>query len=152
MCHKSSVMCHLSNVTCHVSDFFFFFSFFGQNGWAIQGRVCNQRGLPRLVFFLFGLYCESGYIHLKAVLWVKCWCRVGPFITYQRHSWSTFGQNQIPAWTRGRGFLYLSSSVLGSKGESKPPTQLQKVWQSPQSNLSLQHRGSQLQKSHAQSS
>ena len=56
-CHMSGVTCHVSHVTCHMSRvmcqiflFFFFFFFFGQSGEASQGRVCYQRGLPRLVY------------------------------------------------------------------------------------------------------
>ena len=40
----------MSRVTCHVSDIFYFLFIFGQSGEASQGRVCYQRGLPRLVF------------------------------------------------------------------------------------------------------
>jgi hypothetical protein len=54
-CHVSRVTCHMSRVTCHVFfffffNFFFFFFFFGKSGEAYRGRVCYQRGLPRLVF------------------------------------------------------------------------------------------------------
>ena len=48
MCHMSHVTCHVSHVTCHMYFFYFLF-FFGQSGEASQGRVCYQRGLPRLV-------------------------------------------------------------------------------------------------------
>jgi hypothetical protein len=41
-------MRHMSRITCHVSHVFFLF-FFGQRGEAHRGRVCYQRGLPRLV-------------------------------------------------------------------------------------------------------
>ena len=43
-CHVSHVTCHLSNVTCQI------FFLVGQSGEASQGRVCYQRGLPRLVY------------------------------------------------------------------------------------------------------
>ena len=43
----SRVTCHVSYVTCHMSHVRFFS---GQIGEASQGRVCYQRGLPRLVF------------------------------------------------------------------------------------------------------
>ena len=60
-CHVSPVMCHLPCVTCHLShkrkiNFFYLkkkkktsFKKIGQCGGASQGRVCYQRGLPRLV-------------------------------------------------------------------------------------------------------
>ena len=54
-CHVSHVKCHQSHVTCHVSHvrllllYIYIFIFFGQSGEASQGRVCYQRGLPRLV-------------------------------------------------------------------------------------------------------
>ena len=41
MCHISHVMCQVSYVMCH---------FFVQSGGASRGRVCYQRGLPRVVF------------------------------------------------------------------------------------------------------
>ena len=61
MCHVSNVTCHVSGVTCQLSHvtcqffflFFFFFFFLGQSGEASQGRVCYQRGLPRLVLVVF---------------------------------------------------------------------------------------------------
>ena len=43
-CHLSYVRCQVSGVRCH-----FFHFFFLQNVGACQGRVCYQRGLPRLV-------------------------------------------------------------------------------------------------------
>ena len=49
MCHMTHVTCHLSPVTCHMSHVFFSFIFFGKSSEASQGRVCYQRGLPRLV-------------------------------------------------------------------------------------------------------
>ena len=55
-CHVSRVTCHMSRVTCHMSHvrchFFLFFS--GQSGEAYRWRVCYQRVLPGLVFFLKG--------------------------------------------------------------------------------------------------
>ena len=57
-CHVSHVKCHQSHVTCHVSHvrllllYIYIFIFFGQSGEASQGRVCFQRGLPRLVLKL----------------------------------------------------------------------------------------------------
>ena len=51
MCHVSRVTCHMSPVTCQ-KIFFTFFLFKkknGQSGGASRGRVCYQRGLPRLV-------------------------------------------------------------------------------------------------------
>ena len=53
-CHVSCVTCHVSRVTCHMSIFFF-------------GRVCYQRGLPRLVFFRF----EDGPSKLKPYGYVQ---------------------------------------------------------------------------------
>ena len=47
--HVSRVICHMSHVTCHI---FYFIFFFGQSGEAYRWRVCYQRGLPRLVFWL----------------------------------------------------------------------------------------------------
>ena len=50
-CHVSCVTCHVSRVTCQLSRVTFFFCFFfGQSSAAYWGRVCYQRGLPRLVF------------------------------------------------------------------------------------------------------
>ena len=49
MCHVSHVTCHVSHVTCHMSQFYLIFFFFGQSGEDYWWRVCNQRGLPRLV-------------------------------------------------------------------------------------------------------
>ena len=46
----SRVTCHVSHVTCHMSHVTIFVLFFGQSGEADRGRVCYQRGLPRLVF------------------------------------------------------------------------------------------------------
>ena len=43
----SRVTCHMSGVTCHVSDKK---KKKLQSGEASLGRVCYQRGLPRLVF------------------------------------------------------------------------------------------------------
>ena len=54
-CHVSRVTCHMSRVTCHVSHVIFFI-FFLQSGEAYRWRVCYQRGLPRLVFFLSDIY------------------------------------------------------------------------------------------------
>ena len=53
-CHMSRVMCHVSRVTCHVSHvfIFLFLIFLGQSGEAYPWRVCYQRGLPRLVYFI----------------------------------------------------------------------------------------------------
>ena len=48
MCHVSYVRCQLSGVRC---NFFYIYFFFLQNGGACRGRVCYQRGLPRLVFY-----------------------------------------------------------------------------------------------------
>jgi hypothetical protein len=56
-CHLSPVTCHLSPVTCHLLHVIYFFYFFfyvkkkiGQSSGACRWRVCDQRGLPRLVF------------------------------------------------------------------------------------------------------
>ena len=55
-CHVSGDTCHVSHVTCHMSPshvmchIFIYLFIFGQSGEASQGRVCYQRGLPRLVF------------------------------------------------------------------------------------------------------
>ena len=43
----SRVTCHMSPVTCHMSHVRLLF-FFLQSGEASLGRVCYQRGLPRL--------------------------------------------------------------------------------------------------------
>ena len=61
MCHVSRVTCHMSHVTRHVSQIKFFF-FFGQSVEAQRGRVCYQRGLPRLVLLL-------GYIYIRNFTW-----------------------------------------------------------------------------------
>ena len=50
-CHVSCVTCQVSGVTCHVSHVMSQVShvfFFVQNGGVSKGRVCYQRGLPRL--------------------------------------------------------------------------------------------------------
>ena len=52
-CHMSRVtMCQVSHVTCHMSRVMCHF-FFSQSGEAYWWRVCYQRGLPRLVYFIF---------------------------------------------------------------------------------------------------
>ena len=53
-CHMSCVMCHVSCVTCHVSHVMRHVSHVkkNNNGGASWWRVCYQRGLPRLVFWL----------------------------------------------------------------------------------------------------
>ena len=53
MCHMSGVRCQVSGVRCHMSGVPCHF-FFLQNGGACRGRVCYQRGLPRLVPMLSG--------------------------------------------------------------------------------------------------
>ena len=55
MCHMSFVTCQLSSIICHVSPvtFFIITKTIGQNGGASLGKFCDQRGLPRLVFFGF---------------------------------------------------------------------------------------------------
>ena len=58
MCHMTHVMCHMTHVTCHLLPvtcpmscvFLVFFCYFGISCEASQGRVCYQRGWPRLVF------------------------------------------------------------------------------------------------------
>ena len=44
-----NMSCVTSCVMCHVSQYFFLF--FGKSGEAYWGRVCYQRGLPRLVLW-----------------------------------------------------------------------------------------------------
>ena len=51
-CHMSGVRCQVSGVRCHIC---FFVCFFGHSGGASRGRVCYQRGLPRLVYFIYYL-------------------------------------------------------------------------------------------------
>ena len=61
-CHVSGVTCHVSPVTCHMSRVrFYFFWGGGQSGEASQGRVCYQRGLPRLVYYTSSLSVD--YAH-----------------------------------------------------------------------------------------
>ena len=49
-CHMSCVTCNVSCVTCQVSNvIIFFFIVFGKSGEVYRWKVCNQRGLPRLV-------------------------------------------------------------------------------------------------------
>ena len=48
MCQVSGVRCQVSGVTYNF--YFFIYLIFLQNGGACRGRVCNQRGLPRLVY------------------------------------------------------------------------------------------------------
>ena len=62
MCHVSPVTCHLSPVTFFLFIFFLSLKKIGQRGGASRGRVCYQRGLPRLVYEQvqhkkIGLYC-----------------------------------------------------------------------------------------------
>ena len=58
---KSHVTCRMSRVTCHMSHVIclLFLLLFGQSGEAYRWRVCYQRGLPRLVFFLFRIGFKS---------------------------------------------------------------------------------------------
>ena len=54
-CYMSCVMCHMSCVTGHMSTKKFEKvqkGFFGQSDGASGWRVCYQRGLPRVVFFI----------------------------------------------------------------------------------------------------
>ena len=41
----------MSCVTCH--NFFLLLLFFGQSGEAYRSRVCYQRGIPRLVSYIY---------------------------------------------------------------------------------------------------
>ena len=62
-CQVSGVRCQVSGVTCHMSLFFF-----GQICEACRGRVCYQRGLPRLLFGSLGLtvgYLNVGHYRLN---------------------------------------------------------------------------------------
>ena len=56
-CHVSHVTYHMSRVTCKMPDFFIFI--FLQSGEASQGRVCYQRGLPRLVLDTLPILLED---------------------------------------------------------------------------------------------
>ena len=62
MCHIACVMCHMSCITYHVSHVMSHMSKKeeeeekGYIGGASWWRVCYQRGLPCLVFFLLGPY------------------------------------------------------------------------------------------------
>ena len=81
MCHVSCVMCHMSQVKCHMSHFFlfffiylFYFYLFGQGGEAYRWRVCDQRGLPWLVFLIWRsvqkrLWCSLRIVFLKGLIW-----------------------------------------------------------------------------------
>ena len=48
----------MSRVACHIFFIIIFF-FFGQSAEAYRWRVCYQRGLPRLVFWLLGWFPKS---------------------------------------------------------------------------------------------
>ena len=62
--HMSPVTCHLSCVTCHMSPFVLLQKQLDKNE-ASLGRVCDQRGLPCLVFF--------GFFSFHLMLVVKPW-------------------------------------------------------------------------------
>ena len=69
-CHVSRVMCHLSPVTCHMSknikyNFFVSWKKIEQSVGASRWRVCNQRGLPCLVFSMIGSLKWWTYLGLK---------------------------------------------------------------------------------------
>ena len=49
-CHMSCITCQMSDVRCQMSQVTFVFVL--QSGGASCGRVCYQRGLPRLFFIL----------------------------------------------------------------------------------------------------
>ena len=70
-CHVSGVTCHMSHVTCQMSDVtcqIFFLS-----GEDSQGRVCYQRGLPRLVSEM----SETNFVHkyLKTDRYLGWFCQ-----------------------------------------------------------------------------
>ena len=48
-CHMARVTCHVSCVTCHIILLLLLLIICLQSGGASRGRVCYQRGLPRLV-------------------------------------------------------------------------------------------------------
>ena len=60
-CHVSPVTCNLSHVTCHI--FLLLFSL--QSGEASQGRVCYQRGLPRLVFHFLAIIISLKILQMR---------------------------------------------------------------------------------------
>ena len=63
-CHMSHVTCHVSHVTCHM----YLKKKIGQSGEAYRWRVCNQRGLPRLVPPLLGCFPYCIYFPLFLVV------------------------------------------------------------------------------------
>ena len=108
-CHMSRVTCHVSHVTCHVSHFFYFF--FLQSGEASQGRVCYQRGLPRLVSCLYQDYAYietwyfswmQGYYPCKIIFpGIKLGCEqtlnvvISLFVTLLYSFWYFFGPKEV---------------------------------------------------------
>ena len=68
----SRVTCHMSCVMCHLSRVRFLIFFISLSGEASQGRVCYQRGLPRLVnlFKLFVFQLALFFLKgLKILFW-----------------------------------------------------------------------------------
>ena len=78
MCHVSHVTCHVSHVTCYLSHvnvffvclFFFLQQKFGKSGGASRGRVCYQRGLPRLVTILPGFNIWVNVLKSEAIVYL----------------------------------------------------------------------------------
>ena len=66
----SRVACHVSRVTCHMSRviIIIIIFFFGHSGEAIQGRVCYQRGPPRLVLTTQCLFQPWSMFHVALFL------------------------------------------------------------------------------------
>ena len=63
ICHVSCVTCHMSRFRCHMSDFFL------QNGGDSRWKVCYQRGLPCVVFYIETLLRET---HLTFKFFLLC--------------------------------------------------------------------------------
>ena len=82
-CHVSRVTCHMLHVTCNIF-FIFIFIFFLQSGEAYRWRVCYQRGLPRLVYFIPGslswvnltISCFDLFLDTDSLL--TCWHLIIP--------------------------------------------------------------------------
>ena len=79
MSHVSCVTCHVSPVTCHVSpvtcqkklQLLIFFLKKSLSGGASRGRVCYQRGVPRLVYAIsitFFAPSNLNFLHLAILI------------------------------------------------------------------------------------
>ena len=85
MCHVSRVTCHMSHVTCkkHIKTKN---NNKLQSGGASRSRVCYQRGLPRLVLYLYiHIFGQGG----EPICWRVCYQQGLPRLVY-RLVWVAF--------------------------------------------------------------